>query len=42
MFEDETVLRTEAGDAVIENDGARNGAALEGQVAAEKTRADDN
>jgi molecular chaperone GrpE len=41
MFEDETVLRTEAGDAVIENDGARNGA-LDEQLAAEKTRADDN
>jgi len=41
MFEDETVLRTEAGDAVIE-DGDRNGAALEEQVAAEKARADDN
>ncbi len=41
MFEDETVLRTEAGDAVIENGGARNGA-LDEQLAAEKTRADDN
>jgi molecular chaperone GrpE len=42
MFEDETVLRTEAGDAVIENDGAGNGVALDEQLAAEKTRADDN
>jgi molecular chaperone GrpE len=41
MFEDETVLRTEAGDAVIEN-GDTNGAALEEQLAAEKARADDN
>lgn len=42
MFEDETVLRTEAGDAVIEDDGARNGVALDEQLAAEKARADDN
>jgi|HubBroStandDraft_5_1064220.scaffolds.fasta_scaffold665372_1 molecular chaperone GrpE len=42
MFEDETVLRTEAGDAVIEDDGARDGVALDEQLAAEKARADDN
>jgi molecular chaperone GrpE len=42
MFEDETVLRTEAGDAVIEEDGARNDAGLDERLAAEKVRADDN
>src|SRR5580700_5988141 len=41
MFENETVLRTEAGDAVIEADPASNGV-LDEQLAAEKTRADDN
>jgi molecular chaperone GrpE len=41
MFEDETVLRTEAGEAVIEDDPVRNGA-LDEQLAAEKARADDN
>jgi molecular chaperone GrpE len=42
MFEDETVLRTEAGEAVIEEDGTRNDGALDDQLAAEKIRADDN
>jgi molecular chaperone GrpE len=41
MFEDETVLRTEAGEAVIEENGAQNGA-LDERIAAEKARADDN
>jgi molecular chaperone GrpE len=39
MFEDEVILRTEAGDATIE---AERSGATDEQLAAEKARADDN
>jgi molecular chaperone GrpE len=41
MFDDQSVLRTEAGEAVIE-DGPTDAVSLEEQLAAAETRADDN
>jgi molecular chaperone GrpE len=41
MFDDESVLKTEAGEAVIDGDTPQ-GAPLEEQLAAANTRADDN
>jgi len=42
MLEDETVLRTEAGEAAIDGNGSGNGSAGVDLLAAEKARADDN
>jgi molecular chaperone GrpE len=42
MYEDPSILKTEAGEAVLEEDGAAGAQSLEERLAAANARADDN